>query len=127
MNVGYIYGPNGATLVLKNVVDANHPEPSGLDRRVLIVDETSDETLNSSSIRQSRGLIELYKFNPTALFDGEIASQIAAGYNRDYFLGDILLLVGEYGLSERARVTEFIRSSDSSGETAYPTLEAIGE
>lgn len=118
-NLGYIYGPNGSNKVLKT----SAPEPSGLARRVLLVDETSDSTLNTSPLRNSRGLNELYKYNVTALFDGEISVQVAKGYNRDYFLGDIILLVGEYGMSEQVRVAEFIRSSDASGEKAYPTFE----
>lgn len=124
-NVGYVYGSNGATQVLRNVVDAEHPEPSGLARRVWLVDGGGDESLNSESLRTSRGLVELYQHNPTALFDGEISVQVAAGYNNVYFLGDILLLVGEYGLTETVRVSEFIRSSDQSGEKAYPTLEVV--
>lgn len=121
-NVGYIYGPNGSNKVLKTAAS----EPSGLARRVLLVDEMSDDTLNSSMLRNSRGLIELFKYNATALFDGEISVQVAEGYNRDYFLGDIILLVGEYELSAQVRVAEFIRSSDSSGEKSYPTFEVVG-
>lgn len=120
-NVGYVYGPNGSNKVLKTTAT----EPSGLDRRVLLVDEMSDETLNSSTLRNSRGLIELYKNNVIALFDGEVAAQVASQYNETYFLGDIILLVGEYGLSNEVRVAEFIRSSDSSGEKAYPTFEVV--
>lgn len=120
-NVGYIYGPNGSNKVLKTAAT----EPTGLGRRVLLVDETGDDTLNSSTIRTSRGLIELYKNNAIALFDGEVAAQVAKQYNQTYFLGDIILLVGEYNLSNAVRVAEFIRSSDASGEKAYPTFEVV--
>jgi hypothetical protein len=120
-NVGYVYGSNGASQVLKTAA----PEPSGLDRRVLVVDNSNDSTVNTSDIRRTRGLIELYKYNATALFDGEVAEQVAAGYNTQYFLGDILRLDGEYGLSENVRVVEFIRTSDSTGEKAYPTFDAV--
>lgn len=120
-NVGYVYGSNGSQSVLKTAA----PEPSGLDRRVLVLDESSDNTVNTSDIRRTRGLIELYKYNSTALFDGEVAAQVAAGYNVDYFLGDILRLDGEYGLSENVRVAEFIRTSDSTGDKAYPAFEVV--
>lgn len=125
LNVAYVYGPNGSDKVLRNVVDGSHPEPSGLNRRVVAIDESSDDTLTTSMIRNTRGIIEIYKFNPTALFDGEISVQVAAGYNVNYFLGDILLLVGEYGLSSPVRVLEFIRSSDANGEKAYPAFEIV--
>lgn len=120
-NVAYVYGSNGSQSVLKTAA----PEPSGLDRRVLVLDESSDGNVNSSDIRRTRGLIELYKYNATALFDGELAQQLIAGYNTQYFLGDIIRLDGEYGLSELVRVQEFIRTSDSTGEKAYPAFEAV--
>lgn len=122
-NVAYVYGANGAQTVLKTTA----PEPSGLARRVLVLDESGDSTTTTTDIRRSRGLIELYKYNATALFDGEVAEQVAAGYNKDYFLGDIVKWVGEYGLSQKARVAEFIRTADATGEKAYPTFEAVDD
>lgn len=123
-NVGYVYGKNGRTLVNKNSGDG-YVEPSGLQRRVLVVDASSDDAANTADLRKSRGLVELYKNNATALFGGEVAIQIASEYNKSYFLGDILQLVGDYGLSQDVRVAEFIRTQDSSGETSYPTFEAV--
>lgn len=126
-NIGYVYGANGAQVVYKNTYADPGDEPSGLQRRVLILDESSDSTTTTTDIRKTRGLIELYKYNATAFFDGEVAKQIAAGYNRDYFLGDILKLVGELGLEQNVRVAEFIRTEDSSGEKAFPTFEAVDD
>lgn len=120
-NVGYVYGPNGSQSVLKTAA----AEPSGLARRVLLVDDTNDANANTTDSRTTRGLIELYKYNATALFDGQIAEQVAAGFNSSYFLGDILTLNGEYGLSEQVRVAEYIRTSDATGSKAYPTFEAV--
>lgn len=120
-NLAYVYGPTGSEQILKTQA----PEPSGLERRVLIVDQSSDTTASLPDVRRTRALVELYKQNHTALFDGEIAQKIAARYNVDYHLGDIIKLVGEYGLSQNVRVAEFIRSSDSSGVKAFPTFEAI--
>lgn len=120
-NVGYVYGSNGSQKVLKTA----GPEPAGLNRRVLLVNQLSEPTANSADTRKARGLIELYKNNATALFGGEVAVQVAAGYNKTYFLGDIIKLVGEYGLSQNVRVAEFIRSEDATGEKAFPTFEAV--
>lgn len=133
-NLAYVYGGGsgaaaGGTSVRKNTVGA---EVSGLARRVLVVDEMSDATLNTPDIRTSRGLVELYKNNVVAIFDGELAKQVADLYNKDvnsggYSLGDIVQLNGEYGLSSKVRVVEFIRSFDASGESAYPAFEVIDE
>lgn len=121
-NVAYLYLGGYAQKVLKTSAE----EPGGLDRRVLVLDESyQDNVYYYDDPFTTRARIELYKYNVTALFDAEIADSIAKGYNRDYFLGDILKLVGEYGLSENVRVAEFIRTDDSSGDKAYPTFEAI--
>jgi len=122
-NIGYVYDQGGSDLVLKTTA----LEPSGLARRVLMVDQRSDDTANTPENRTNRGLIELYKYNATALFDGELANQYAAGYNTRYFLGDIVKLVGEYGLYELVRIAEFIRITDNTGEKAYPTFEVVNE
>lgn len=122
-DVGYIYGSNGSQVVLKTAA----PEPSGLARRVLLLDLVSDDTSGSVDVRRTRGLNELYKYNATALFDGQISEQVASSFNQDYFLGDIIRLDGEYGLSEFVRVAEFIRSDDNTGSKAYPTFEVVPE
>jgi len=116
-DIALVYGPNGSQQVLKNATE----EPEGLERRELLVDDSG----STSEIRTNHGLVELYKYNATALFDGQIAEQVASGYNKDYFLGDLLKLTGQYGLSQIVRVAEFIRSSDNTGTKAYPTFEAI--
>jgi len=120
-NWAYVFSKSASQMVAKNTA----PEPSGLDRRVLYLDVSGEEGADSEAARRTRGLIELYKYNATALFDGQISQQVADGYSRDYFLGDIIRLDGEYGLSENARVAEFIRSDDNTGSKAYPTFEVV--
>lgn len=122
-NWAYVFSKTGSQAVNKTLA----AEPTGLDRRVLLVDASNEEGVETSEARKTRGQIELYKNNATALFDGQIAEQVAAGYNRNYFLGDIIRLDGEYGLSENVRVAEFIRSDDSTGSKAYPTFEVVSE
>lgn len=117
-NSAYVFGPNGLDFV-------QNAAATGLDRRVVIIDISGDASAEDPVVRSSRGLIELSKNHPTALFGGEISTQVASGYNSDYFLGDIIKLVGEYGLYENVRVAEFIRTSDSTGEKAYPTFEVV--
>lgn len=139
-NMAYVYGGGpstnsgngvygGATFVRKNNGGA---EVSGLNRRVLLIDEQTDNTLNTPAIRTSRGLVELYKNNAIALFDGQLAQQIADLYNKNvnaggYSLGDIVQLNGDYGLSSKVRVVEFMRSFDSTGDKAFPAFEVIEE
>jgi hypothetical protein len=120
-NVAYVFSKTGSQVVQKNA----GPSPTGLNRRVLYLDVSSEDGTDSQTARQTRALIELYKYNATALFDGQVAQQVAAGFNNRYFLGDIIRLDGEYGLSEFVRVAEFIRSDDNTGSKAYPTFEVV--
>lgn len=57
--------------------------------------------------------------------DGQIVKNIAYTYGEDYNLGDIVEVEGTSGAVSRARVTEYIRSQDSSGLKEYPTLSAL--
>lgn len=125
-NVAYVYGPGMAQSVRKGT----GPEPSGLQRRVLVVDEQDSSALVDSTALTNRGLVELYQYNPIALFEGETSVQIANLYNRPvnqggYALGDIIKLRGDYGLSRYVRVSEFIRTSDGSGVSSYPSFEEV--
>lgn len=101
--------------------------PSGMDRRVILVDG-SNSNLSMEEIVED-GKLSLANAHETALFDGSINEDINPYvYNVDYGLGDIVKLVGDYGLeAPKARVTEFIRSEDSTGSKAYPTLVTIAE
>jgi hypothetical protein len=60
----------------------------------------------------------------TLFFDGQISTVIPYKYgpNKDYYLGDWVTLLGEYGVNQDLQVSEYIRTQDSSGETGYPTL-----
>jgi len=57
--------------------------------------------------------------------DGEIVPTAQFKYGRDYNLGDIVELQGNSGIVQNARVTEYIRSQDESGEHAYPTVAVL--
>ena len=120
-NLAYVFSSTDSETVLKTT----SAEPTGLSRRVLYLDVTGETGTDDPDSRKTRALIELYKYNATALFDGKISEQIASGYNSDYFLGDIIRLDGEYGLSENVRISEFIRTDDSTGSKAYPAFETV--
>lgn len=124
-NQAYLFSKTAFQSVNKNTPTTEIPEPTGLDRRVLYLDVSGENITDDAETRRTRALIELYKNNATALFDGKVSEQVATGYNQKYFLGDIIRLDGEYGLSEDVRVSEFIRSDDSTGSKAYPTFDMI--
>lgn len=73
-----------------------------------------------------RAFEALYAFRFAKIIDGEIVPTGQYEYGVDYNLGDIIEIQGHSGIINAARVVEYIRSKDSVGEKAYPTLEMLG-
>ena len=99
--------------------------PTGLARRVVLIDASQAAGLTQDGLKgyMSQGLADARE---TAVFDGSINQDLSPYvYGVDYSLGDLVRLVGDYGLDQKARVTEYIRSEDASGFKAYPTLTTI--
>lgn len=103
-------------------------DPSGLARRVDYQDVSSDVTLPAgtdlTALTVNKGKVALASRLPTTMFSGGVADSVGSGYGSAYFLGDYVTLQGEYGLTQIARVSEFIRTQDNTGIKAYPTFEA---
>lgn len=100
-------------------------EPTGLERRVTLVDGSASE-INQVEVLREYMSMSLAEASETAIFDGSINPDLNPyTYGVHYNLGDIVRVVGDYGLVEDARVTEYIRTEDATGEKAYPTLETI--
>lgn len=121
-NVGYVLGPTTSAKMHQGAA-----VPSGLERRVILVDGTSSGIESDEALRAegSRGLSQAHI---TAMFNGSVNQDLSPyTYGVDYSLGDIVKVVGDYGLEEKARVTEYIRTEDNTGNKAFPTLSAIPE
>lgn len=104
----------------------------GFSRRVLMVfaDDLTTETVNGDSavlaaILAQRAKDALANNNYTKILDGEVVPQSEFQFGTHYGLGDIIELQGQSGLAQKARITEYIRSQDDSGERAYPTVSVI--
>lgn len=119
-NTAYVLGVASAVKLNRSVSAI-----SGMDRRVILVDGTSSGASDINALAE-QGKTSLSEAKETAMFDGAINQDISPYvYGRDYFLGDVVKLVGDYGLDEKARVTEYIRSIDKTGVKSYPTLATI--
>ncbi len=109
------------------VTDGN--DYSGLNRRVGYFDGSQlavgAPSATITNMLQNLGTVDLAKQLQTALFSGEVSRQMGKLYGKDYHLGDIVKLTGDYGLSQFVQISEFIRSEDSNGEKAYPTFASI--
>lgn len=119
-NAAYGIGENMAVRMWEGTT-----QPAYLDRRVILIDAT-DASIDAVEALRSHMSVSLAEASETALFDGSINPELSPYlYGRDYGLGDKVRLVGDYGLDEIARVTEYIRSESPAGYKAYPTLVTI--
>lgn len=130
-NVAYAWA-NSMT-VQSTIGVAYAPGASGLtgfQRRTLMV-EASDvnaadyNATDLLSILNQKAADALANNNYVRMTDGTIVPQDGFVYGSDYNLGDVIELRGPSNAAQPARITEFIRSRDSNGEFAYPTLSVI--
>lgn len=119
-NVAYGVGPGLAATMFEGDV-----EPTGLDRRVTMIDGSGSD-IDDVNVLAEYMSQDLAQASETAIFDGAINPDLNPyTYGVDYDLGDVVRLVGSYGLDSHARVTEYIRTEDATGDKAFPTLSTI--
>ena len=105
---------------------------TGFDLRAMLVfaeDITTDMVGGSASVLQStlnqRSSQALQDHQFAKIVDGEIVPTSQFAYGRDYNLGDVIEVQGYSGITQHARVTEYIHTQDSTGEKHYPTVTMI--
>ena len=109
------------------------PQYTGFDLRALMTFEGDISTdmvggsqQNVVNILNSRAFDQLTNNTYVKSVDGEIVPDNQFKYGVHYNLGDIVEVEGNTGVVQAARITEYIRSQDSAGEKAYPTVTMIG-
>lgn len=110
-------------------------EPAGMDRFELFVDardisSTTDEgTLTDDeymTMLKERGYQKLEEVALDYTFDSQIDVVNSYIYGTDYYLGDVLQVISTIARIEaQIRITEFIRSYDTNGYSAYPQFKVI--
>lgn len=108
---------------------------SGLSRREMYVDarDIQSETTEGEiipdeeymALLRQRGYEHLSENSYTKTFEGNIEAKQTFLYGKDFFKGDIVQIVTDYGVESRVRVSEFIQSQNNSGYNAYPTFESM--
>jgi hypothetical protein len=111
---------------------AGNTSASGFDLRVA---QITAENINEDQVggdattllnvlnQQSESYLDDNKY--VALIDGQIVPTGQLVYGTHYSLGDIVEFAGSDGVVSHARITEYIRTKDETGESAYPTVEVI--
>lgn len=132
--IAYAYAPDleDGSFLYPGV--ANVPggyEAIDFNRRELIV-EVNDATIDNygtvSAITDylvQAAKDALANNNYTKVIDGEIVPQSQFKFGVDYLMGDLIELDDNEGNTQAARITEYIRSQDETGERAYPTVSVI--
>lgn len=103
-------------------------DSTGLNRRELYVDARdirSEDFSDYNAALRERGLQYLDENSRTVNFEGQVEATKMFKYGRDFFMGDVIQIVNEYGIEGSARVVEFIHNEDALGKQTYPTFEAV--
>lgn len=111
---------------------------SGFDKRVIHVDGTDIDSFLSAApdpgfettylrnLMTDRGNQVLASLNDVVIVKPEMSDTLSRyTYRLDYRVGDIVTIIGNYGVQAAMRVIEYVEVEDQNGETGYPTLAVI--
>lgn len=73
----------------------------------------------------TRGYEKLAEFGAVTSFEGTVEPNTTFVYNKDYFLGDLVTIQNEFGITVQARITEVIEVDDDNGSSVEPKFEYI--
>ena len=103
---------------------------AGLSRRELFVDARDLSSNNGEigvneylQILKERGIEKLAEAGEFFKVSGEAETKITYKFGKDYFLGDLVTVVNEYGITANTRILEVIECEDENGYTIIPTFE----
>lgn len=118
-------------VMVEAVVDGGR---SGLNRREIFVQasgistKTDDGELTPEEYNaqlKTKGIEELSKTNSIKSFEGEIDATIQYVYGQDFFVGDIVQVVNEFGMEASSRVSELVQTHNKEGESFIPTFVTV--
>lgn len=109
----------------------------GTNRRMMLVDATYlDDKWDVAptglarvyilAFMQAKGKEALAKQNEVALVKADVAQNVtSAKFRKDYNVGDIIMVSGNYGEAAKMRVSEFVEIEDETGTSGHPTLTSL--
>ena len=107
---------------------------SGLARKEVFIarQQTSNnqgelDSQTYTAVLQEEGTQALADLIATKSIDGEVAPSYNFELGRDYFLGDIVQIVNQYGYKLQPRIIEVIESWAPEGYTCIPTFEQVDQ
>lgn len=73
----------------------------------------------------NRGYEKLAEYGTEISFEGSVEPNTTFKYKEDYFLGDLVTVENEYGISVDARIVEIIEIYDENGTSVEPKFEYL--
>lgn len=122
-----------SALVMGRYVQVAYDTGLGITRRQLIIDGTDiDGHLDTApsglglamiqSLMTTRAQQILAKHHDINIARADVASTDPYEYRKDYSMGDLVTIAGNYGESVKMRVIEYVEIEDENGETGHPTF-----
>lgn len=102
-----------------------YPSDSSTNEETTTNGNLTDEEYKSLLIE--KGGESLSEHTYTSAFEGQIDINKMYKYREDFFDGDIVQLVNEYGNEGRVRIVEMVMSINEEGFLIYPTFSEINE
>ena len=100
-------------------------EASDLDNQFTAAPAGVDLT-NVVAAMQQRGISYLAAQNDVALTRAEVSKNASkAVYRRDFDVGDLITVSGDYNENATMRVSEYVEIEDENGKSSYPTLTVV--
>jgi hypothetical protein len=107
--------------------------PDKYDRRFILVDATDIDghlgalptgapLTTAIAAMQTRGSQVLRSNNPQTISRTDISETTKYQYRKDYNLGDLVTLDGNFNAIQKMRVVEYAEIEDENGESGHPTL-----
>ena len=75
----------------------------------------------------NRGYEKLAEYGAITSFSGTIEPNVTFIYKQDYFLGDLVTVQNDFGISVGARIVEVIEVNDDNGYSVEPKFEYISQ
>ena len=73
----------------------------------------------------NRGYEKLAEYGEKISFEGSVIPDVTFIYKKDYFLGDIVSVENEYGITANARIVEIVEVNDENGYNVEPKFEYL--
>lgn len=108
-----------------------------INRRMMLVDAKDlDDHLTAAptgvdldaivAAMQTRGKEALAAQKQVELAKAEVSREVVkAGYRKDFDVGDLITVLGDYSLNTTRRISEYVEIEDENGTKAYPTLSTV--